>query len=456
MKLLNDAWTMACKDLRMFLRDRAALCVTFLVPIALVTVFGWIMTYAFGGGSGVPKITLWFVDEDLSERSQQVLRSLGRSEMIKLLPGKDGPRLSADELRTKIADGDAHHGIIIPKGFGTRDEEGKLIDMRMVRDPGRTLEDRMIQIAILQSSFTSGPQGWTDAMRRMLEKQGLSEKQIESIEGSMSVVQQDFQDAFQSTDNKDAARITDGSPATESSGTSDDSGGDALKWIGNAMALETEDIEPPSRPKRVTYQQAQSVSGMSVMMLLFGLTGAGALLLSEKESGTLRRLFAMPIARESVLLGKLLFIGILGTLQMLILFVYGELMFGVGLFRDPLTLAVLIVTWVAASSGFAMFIATFCKSAKQADGLATVLILVMAALGGCWFPLQMMDLPTPMFLITRSMMTFWAMDGFQGMLWNQLSVFDFKIQKAIAIQWVWGLSLLAIAIYFFRRNYIPK
>jgi len=193
---------------------------------------------------------------------------------------------------------------------------------------------------------------------------------------------------------------------------------------------------------------------MSVMMLLFSLTGAGALLLSERDSGTLRRLFALPIARESVLLGKFIFIAILEICQMIVLFVYGELMFKVGLFRDPLTLAILIVTWVAAASGFAMFIATFTTSAKQADGLSTVLILVMAALGGCWFPLQMMDLPMSMVIATRSMMTYWAMDGFQGMLWNGLSIFDTKTLTAAGIQWTWAVALIGIAILLFRRTYL--
>jgi len=139
---------------------------------------------------------------------------------------------------------------------------------------------------------------------------------------------------------------------------------------------------------------------------------------------------------------------------MIVLFVYGELMFKVGLFRDPFTLAILIATWVAAASGFAVFIATFTTSAKQADGLSTVLILVMAALGGCWFPLQMMDLPMSMVIATRSMMTYWAMDGFQGMLWNGLSIFDTKTLTATGIQWIWAVALIGIAILLFRRTYL--
>jgi ABC-2 type transport system permease protein len=129
------------------------------------------------------------------------------------------------------------------------------------------------------------------------------------------------------------------------------------------------------------------------------------------------------------------------------------MLFRVGLFRDPVALVAIMVTWTAAACSFGMFIATFSKSAKQADGLATILILTMAALGGCWFPLQMMTLPLLMDIATKSMMTYWAMEGMQGMLWNNLSVMDGKIQFALGIQWLWTIVLSGLSIYFFRKNY---
>ena len=456
MNVILNAWTLAHKDLRVFLRDRSAVMLTFVVPIALVTVFGWIMTYAFGGGSGMPKVSLWIVDNANSEQSHAMIDSLRQSAMLRVLPDGKGKPITDGKLRTMINDGDAHHGIVFPTGYGTADANGQSIDILLIRDPGREMEDRMIQIGMLQSTFSSGPVGWNAMVKRVFKNQGIDGPALDAIEKSMRLVQSSVGDAI--IEQRVAAKASEGnsSEPSESSKVSVESkvNLDALKFLGEALATETEDIRPAARPKRVTYQQAQSVSGMSVMMLLFSLTGAGALLLSEKDSGTLRRLFALPIARESVLLGKFMFIAVLGIFQMIVMFVYGELMFKVGLFRDPFTLAILIVSWVAAASGFAMFIATFTTSAKQADGLSTVLILVMAALGGCWFPLQMMDLPMSMVIATRSMMTYWAMDGFQSMLWNGLSIFDTKTLTAVGIQWIWAVALIGTAILLFRRTYL--
>ncbi len=53
-------------------------------------------------------------------------------------------------------------------------------------------------------------------------------------------------------------------------------------------------------------------------------------------------------------------------------------------------------------------------------------------------------------------MAFWAMDGLQSVLWSSLSIADGKIIKAVFIQWGWAVVLMSLAIYFFRRNYVPR
>ena len=128
-------------------------------------------------------------------------------------------------------------------------------------------------------------------------------------------------------------------------------------------------------------------------------------------------------------------------------------MFGVGLFRDPITLVILSLCWVAAGGAFGMFLASVSKSNKQAESLASLLILMMAALGGCWFPLQMMNLPALLDTVCKSTMTYWAMSGFQGMLWNQLPWYSSRTLLALGWQLGWALLLTVLATVFFRRNY---
>lgn len=470
MNTLRCAWLLAKKDLRCYFRDRGALAVGFLVPIALVTVFGWIMTaISGGGGGGMPQATLYVVDEAGTDESRTFVERLRKSNMLKIEPKPTSNPLTRNEVEKKVADGDTSHALVIPTGFALANSAADAPKLIMFRDPGRKMEQQIIQIGLFQSAMAeSNGTLWWNGLRKTLEEAGLSNEQVAQVQvpaNNMTDLIGQFLDTDKETTQpaaapdlatKEEGLKSDNSQqaaAKETDVEEDDPMAGMMSFMLNMVPLDDKPIEPPSRPRRVTYQAAQSVAGMTVMSLLFALTGCASVLLAEREKGTLRRLFAMSIPRESVLFGKLMFAAIIGIIQVTILFVYGELMFKVGLFRDPLTLSVLVLTWVAAASSFGMLIASAARSSSQGDGLAQVVILVMAALGGCWFPLQMMKLPLILDMASKSMMTYWAMSGFQGMLWNQLDLTNSKMQIALAWQWGWAFVLMILAIIFFRRNY---
>ncbi len=477
MKPLAAAWALAQKDLRSFVRDRTALVLSILVPVALVTVFGWIMAFAFGGSGGMPKVSLHVADLDHTAASQRFAQRLKQQDMLRVRTVTTGDESAdssaesttdANDLEQLIRDGDAHHVLIIPSGFGAQVDAGTTPQLRMLRDPGREMEDRVTQIAVMQAAMSElGGTVWVDAMDRLLADQGMDTQGLQQIREWMTNIGQtisDFAVAQQAaqedspeepattatTDNGNAAAPDN---ATEEPGDNDSSdqlaGPDPqamLDMMSRLVPMETTDVAPPNRNQQITYQQAQSVAGMSVMMLLFALTSCGNVLLLEREEGTLRRLFAQPISRDAVLLGKFLFVLVVGVGQLAILFTYGEWMFRVGLFRDPMTLVVLSITWVCTGGAFGMFLASVSRSTKQAESLATLLILMMAALGGCWFPLQMMNLPPLLDTLCKSTPTFWAMTGFQGMLWNQLPWHTGKMLAALGWQWAWTIALTLAAV----------
>lgn len=461
--MIQHAWALAAKDLRMYFRDRMGLVSSLLVPIALVTVFGWIMAYAFGGGTGMPKVKVWIVDEDKSDRSQQFEKTLRASSMLECLPREGEGPISRDELKQMVIDGDAHHGLVIPAGFGTHDKS-TVPDLDMLRDPGRAMEDRILQFSLVQALLGSGDDTlWKQSLQRWVKSEGATDKELQqfsevydtvesTIRTGVSLLSENGLGENGSRDTAPAVAPSDPTqPAAPQQSLNMD---DMLAVLDKALPVKHIDIEPPARPKRVTYQQAQSISGVTVMMMMFSLTNAGALLLAERERGTLKRLLALPMQRESILLGKFFYVIVAGLIQMVVLMIYGELMFKVGLFRDPVTLVILILTWVATAGSFGMAIATLSRTAKQGDGLATIIILVMAALGGCWFPVQMMTLPLPLEIASKSTLTYWAMEGFQGMLWNGLSFTDTKILKALGVQWIWTILLSTVSWFAFRINYL--
>lgn len=468
MKFLRDSLLLAGKDMLIYFKDPVGLIVGFLLPIALVTVFGLLMKYAFGGSGGTPKVTMHVVDLDRTDSSAALIKSLAGGGLLNVKTFAAEQPESEQALRNLITDGDGHHGLIIDAGYAQQLDGGKLPAMRMLRDPGRAMEDQIIQFALVQSFVSLGDQRVVlGATRRVLQQQGLDEQQLDQLDERFlqtgQLIQRFIAVGAENGDSGDEDAAGGDAKGGDAEGgdaaasePGQDAAFDAMNFVTQLLPIEPEDLSPPDRNLKISYQQAQSISGMSVMMLLFGLVGAGTVLLKEREEGTLRRLFSLPISRQSVLSGKWLSTSLIGLVQLFVLFVYGELLFRVGLFDDPVTLGILIVTWVAVATSFAMMLASVCQSSKQAEGLSTILILVMSALGGCWFPTQLMSLPGWLDAATRLVPTYWAMTGFQGMMWNNLAWQSPKLIQAIGFQWIFVAILGVITLVAYRRNYCQE
>ena len=71
----------------------------------------------------------------------------------------------------------------------------------------------------------------------------------------------------------------------------------------------------------------------------------------------------------------------------------------------------------AAAAAFGLMLATIAKSRAQLNGISTVVILVMSALGGSMVPRFVM----PDFMNTTALFTFngWALDGYLKIFWYE-------------------------------------
>jgi ABC-2 type transport system permease protein len=445
MKTLAASLWLARKDLRLWCRDRTGVMLGLLLPIALVSVFGMVMHFAFGGGSGMPRVELWLADADRSPASERFVQALRGVEMLGVRPRAGDAPLAPDVLRQKVVDGEAHHALVVEPGFGAALAEGRDPPLRLVRDPGRTMEGRLVSLALVQATMASTDgQAMATLFAGLMRRQGMDEGDVARLRGGIETAQSLI------------ARMVGGAPpaATQGGDTARVVAPDLGAMFEDLVPVAREDVAPPARPKNLGYQLAQSVAGMTVMMLMFGLMACSVTLLQERDQGTLRRLLVSGAPRHALLLGKFVFCVAIGMLQLVVLFAYGEWLFAVGALRDPLTLLALSLTWAAAATAFGMLIAVWARTAKQAEGLATLLILVMAALGGCWFPLQIADLPWWAEVVTHATITHWAMTGFQALFWQQKGLGDPVVLRAIAVQWGFVVVAGALAFRLWRRRWL--
>lgn len=176
---------------------------------------------------------------------------------------------------------------------------------------------------------------------------------------------------------------------------------------------------------------AMYASGIAVMFLLFSVVGGGGALLEEKENSTLERLLASQLTLDELLMGKWLYLMLLGTLQTTLMFVWGEVVFGVELSKHWEGFLMMTLVTSAAASSLSLFLATMCNSRAQLNWVSVVLVLGMSALGGSMVPRYLMSER----IREVGLLTFnaWALDGYNKIFWRNLPLQTLWPQLAVLL-----------------------
>jgi len=167
----------------------------------------------------------------------------------------------------------------------------------------------------------------------------------------------------------------------------------------------------PWGPRReVPAGMKQTVPGNLVMFPLLAVLVTGAVrLLTDRELGLLRRTLSLPVPVGAVVAGQLLSLAALGTAEMLYLLVLGRFVFGVRLGPTPWAVVGLLLLLVIAASGIAVLLASTLRTVQQGVSVGLLLTLGLAALGGCWWPLEVV--PRWMRTLAMTLPTGQAMRG---------------------------------------------
>lgn len=199
--------------------------------------------------------------------------------------------------------------------------------------------------------------------------------------------------------------------------------------------------------KPVPSGYAFSVPGNLVMylmmnLLVFGGTGVAA----QRTAGVLRRLAAQPVTHLQILGGKIYGLILLGLVQVGVFLAAGRWVFGVPLGANlPAVITVLLVySWVAAALG--VLLASVVRAEDKVVGLSVMVSLLLAALGGCWWPLEVA--PPVLQFLAHLLPSGWAMDALHQLIsfgngWG-------AVWKPLAMLSGFGLAASALAARWFR------
>lgn len=224
-------------------------------------------------------------------------------------------------------------------------------------------------------------------------------------------------------------------------------------------ALSDAQSELSAAPQRIAVTQASvedpvdydpaanSSAGQIITWVFIPLFGISSMFAYERATGTLRRLFTTPTGKATYLLGTLLGMVFWSLVQMLLLILFGTFVMKLNWGQSPAALAVMLVCSSLAASAIGVALGAFVKTESQANGLSIMLGMVMALLGGCWYPLELF--PQVVQQAVKVLPTRWAMQGMLDIVLRGQGLSAILPEAAVLL----GFAVLFYGIGIWRFRY---
>ena len=401
MKQLRHVWFIAAKDLKIFATDRLALFFFILFPFIFVLIFNFMLA---GVGSEDERLSLHLVtQEQPGSLSFQVIGSLETADPSQLAPGqpeivwdKDYAQSLQDVEDKKLSGflsfpADFTQGVMM--GYGTQ--------LGIVVDPSATNTRAALNgLASSIAAQVGAQQLASNAAVSLIVEQAIMSGDVSGLGG-------DIQKIFVP-------------PTTPSTGPA-------------PISLITQNVGEVKAGNPANYV----IPGFLVMFTFFAAAQSASIIVRERQNNTLERLLASSASRESVLGGMFTGTMIKGLIQVAIFWAVGVLAFKIDMGLSPLAVVLLSLLMVIVSSSFSIMLATLTRTEKSAGALGVLVSLVLAPVGGCWWPLFIE--PKWMQFIAKLTPHGWANSGF-----NSLMVFGGEFSSTVPNM----LALLAFAAVF--------
>ncbi|TLM91621.1 MAG: ABC transporter permease, partial [Actinobacteria bacterium] len=361
-------WHIASKDVRVWVRDVAALGILLGMPIVLILILG----SAFGGmESGDLRLKVALVNLDAGTTvpvpgapptsSVGIPRNIGE-ELTDVLIGDarlkkvfDVKQLAdARVARDRVAQGDFAAAVVVPTDFTARIVAAKTTSIRVYEDPA---QQTAAQIA---------------------------ESVVRSITARYSAVSVAVQTVLK-TAEKDV------SPALLTPQLVGESQGVAIEYATASGALDSVRVKDTQTSPDIQLRALDFYGvSMTAMFLMFGAMFGAFAMVKERREQTLARILASPTNSISITAGKMLGIFILGMLQFLVLYLATRFGFGVRWGDDVAAIFAVAAAEVLSVTGLAVLIASLAKSERGAGALGPPVIQVQALIGGAFFTISVL------------------------------------------------------------------
>jgi ABC-2 type transport system permease protein len=192
--------------------------------------------------------------------------------------------------------------------------------------------------------------------------------------------------------------------------------------------------------------RANTSAGQLITWVFIPLLGISGLFAYERQQGTLRRILTTPTSKAVFLFGTITGQVTLGLIQMTLLILFGR--FALGLhWGNPLALAIILICTALAAAALGTAMGAFIKTEGQATGLSVMTGMVMAMMGGCWYPIELF--PNVVQNIVKILPTTWAMQGLLDLVLRGGGLVDILPEAGVLL----GFAAVFFSIGVIRFRY---
>lgn len=387
------------KDLRIRFTSPSELLFFLILPVLFILILS--------GGTGPPadqRITLEVVDQAQSALSASLITELEKSSSIKPEVTELGNALDDFESRQVSAI------LIIPQGFTVEALQKGVAEVEL-RQQKNNLNALVDQQAV------------QTAVGRISSLVDIANKSLEKAEELLLLTSEAGRQAYFDQAFAAAERLMASAPQRVS--------------VVEGKTEDTVKFDP----------RVNNVAGQMITWVFIPLIGLSAMFAAERTGGTLRRLLVTPTRKALYIGGTVVGQVLTALLQMAILLTFGALVLKINWGQAPLALVLVMLTSALSAAALGTMLGTFVKTENQAGGLSIMIGMVMAMMGGCWYPIELF--PQAIRSTAQVLPTYWAMQGFLGIAVRGQGLSGVLLESGILL----GFTFLFFTIGVWRFKY---
>jgi ABC-type multidrug transport system permease subunit len=385
---IKRVWLITLKDLRLFAADRLALFFGLLFPFFFATAFYFVMQ---GVGGTDERLEIHLVTHETGGMSEQIIKAMVTRDETRPKPGE--PRIVWDrDYKAALNDvsGKRLRGFIaFPADFTEGVTMGYGAKLEVVVDAQATAARAALH-------------GFARGIAAKVGAQQVSSRAAVSVSMGPAIASRDF---------SHIGKIIQESLPTIS---------DRRMPIDGLIDFDVERIGEVKAKNPSNFV----IPGYLVMFVFFLAAFGAEEIVRERQNQTLERLLTSSVRRETLLGGIFMGTAVKGLAQILLFWIVGIVLFRMNMGSSPAAVVFLSLLMVLASSAFSIMLATLVRTQRAAIAVGVLTSLVLAPLGGCWWPLFIT--PKWMQFLARFTPHGWATTGF-----NKLMIFGADFSAAV-------------------------